>query len=127
MYSFNPQGTNLRALEQNILKYRTFEMVMILFYVEEMRTFTLRSIQVTDEMTKKHSNQEERLPAGTKKIYKKLWQILVDEEVLTLEEKDRIIDLSTTSDPKDYFSILKNPTLRKDFESYLKFRKEYCS
>lgn len=90
MFDFNPRGRNLGSLEKNILKYRTFEMVMILFYVEEMKTFSVRSIQVTDEFRKRHSNEEERLPNGTKKVYKKLWRILVDEGVLSEEEKDDI-------------------------------------
>lgn len=90
MYSFNPRGTKLPALERNILKYRAIEMVLILFYVEEMKIFTVRSIQVTDKFRIKYSKQEERLPKGTKKLYKKLWQILVDEGVLTLEEREDI-------------------------------------
>lgn len=90
MYSFNPRGENLRALEQNILKYRAFEMVMILFYVEEIKTIALRTIRATDSFWSGVEGKSERLPCGTKKLYKKLWELLVSESVLTEEEKSDI-------------------------------------
>jgi hypothetical protein len=33
----HPEGTDLPALERNILKYRGFEMLLLLFYVEELK------------------------------------------------------------------------------------------
>ena len=75
MFNYNPRGENLRALEQNILKYRAFEMVMILFYVEEIKLIALRTIRVTDRF-----RNNDRLPEGTKKLYQKLWKILVSEK-----------------------------------------------
>ncbi|WP_351088886.1 hypothetical protein [Shewanella sp. S1-49-MNA-CIBAN-0167] len=90
MFSFNPRGENLRALEQNILKFRAFEMVMILFYVEEIKSIALRTIKVTDKWNNLLSNKEERFPDNTKKIYKKLWKLLVTENILSTEEKDDI-------------------------------------
>ena len=95
MFNFNPRGENFRALEQNILKFRTFEMVLILFYVEEIKSIALRTIKVTDKHRKSYQNIEERLPDGTTKIYKKLWALLVSEGILSKEEKEdveRIID-----------------------------------
>ncbi len=85
MFNYNPRGENLRALEQNILKYRAFEMVMILFYVEEIKLIALRTIRVTDRF-----RNNDRLPEGTKKLYQKLWKILVSEKILTESEKSDI-------------------------------------
>lgn len=95
MFNYNPRGENLRALEQNILKFRALEMVMILFYVEEIKSLALRTIKVTDEFRKLHSNIDERLPDGTKKIYTKLWKLLIAENVLSVEDTkdiEKIID-----------------------------------
>lgn len=88
--NFNPRGENLRALEQNILKFRAFEMVMILFYVEEIKSIALRTIRVTDKRNSLSQNEDERLPDGTKKLYKKLWALLVRENILSIEEKEDI-------------------------------------
>lgn len=85
MFSYNPRGNNLRALEKNILKYRTFEIIVILFYIEEIKSIALNAIKFSDKL-KGH----ERLPAGTKKIHKKLWDILVTENILTEHEKSDI-------------------------------------
>lgn len=85
MFNYNPRGENLRALEQNILKYRAFEMVMILFYVEEIKLIALRTIRVTDSF-----RSNDRLPEETKKLYQKLWKILVSEKILTESEKSDI-------------------------------------
>ncbi|MDR7090287.1 hypothetical protein [Cellvibrio fibrivorans] len=90
MFNYNPRGENLRALEQNILKFRAFEMIMILFYVEEIKLIALRTIRVTDKFS-----DNERLQEGTTKLYKKLWKILVSEKILTENEKldiEAIID-----------------------------------
>jgi hypothetical protein len=37
MRAYHPTGTQLPALERNILKYRALEMVIILFKVEELK------------------------------------------------------------------------------------------
>jgi uncharacterized protein YutE (UPF0331/DUF86 family) len=81
----------LPALERNILKYRALEMVMILFYVERLKTFVCESIQATDAI----SEVEHRLPKNTKNIYRKAWAILVRDGILTEAEKneiERIVD-----------------------------------
>jgi len=35
---FHPDGRKLPALERNILKYRAFEMILMLFYAEDLKT-----------------------------------------------------------------------------------------
>lgn len=92
MSRHHPKGSRLPALEQNILKYRALEMVMILFHVENLKSFVLGSIRFSDKIG---NSGNERIPAGTKKPYEKAWSILVDEGILTSDESaefQRIID-----------------------------------
>ena len=35
----HPEGTKLPALERNILKFRAFEMMLSLFYAEDLKRF----------------------------------------------------------------------------------------
>jgi hypothetical protein len=57
----NPKGRQLPALEQNILKYRALEMVMILFYAENLNQVVVSSIRATDRFTTDGRLREERL------------------------------------------------------------------
>ncbi len=87
MNNFNPRGNKPLALEQNIFKYRAIEMALILFHVEDLKGFALRTIQTTDEFLGKMRGEKERLPDGTNKIYQKLWKLLVDEGVISSKDK----------------------------------------
>ncbi|AVF95463.1 hypothetical protein AL552_17835 [Vibrio diabolicus] len=82
---FNPFGDRLRALESNILKYRSYEVLLVVFYVEEIKNFAMRTIQSNDQ----RKFGEPRISPKTKKKYQKLWDILVSEGVL--EQSDRIL------------------------------------
>ena len=83
-------SSKLRALEKNILKYRAIEMVLLLYYVEDIKSFALGSVRATDDLRSALSGSIERLPIGTKKVFQKLWKILVDEGFLSEEESQDI-------------------------------------
>ena len=90
-----PKGKQLPALEKNILKYRAFEMVMILFYIEDLKSFVLDSIRATDKINSTLSRKNPRIPDNSKKLYQKVWAVLVSDGIITQEESDdiqRIID-----------------------------------
>jgi hypothetical protein len=77
-------------LERNILKYRTFEMVVILFHIEDLREYVLRTIRANDKA---------RIPEGTKKPYEKAWAYLVEKGIITQDERDdvrRLVDYRNT-------------------------------
>jgi hypothetical protein len=86
-----PKGRRLLALETNILKYRAFEMLLILFHIEELKAFVLRSIQATDDIAISRKNA--RIPPDAKKKYEKAWAILVNEGVITQPESDELQSL----------------------------------
>jgi uncharacterized protein YutE (UPF0331/DUF86 family) len=77
----------LPSLERNILKYRSLQMSLILFYIEDLKRFVVQSIQATDEVL-----GTDRLPDG-KKLYERAWQFVVDEGILTAEESAEIQEL----------------------------------
>src|SRR5207247_235304 len=86
----NPKGRRLPALERNILKYRAFEMVVLLFLIEDLRSYVLRTIRANNKRT---------IPEGSKKPYEKAWAYLVDNGVITQDESDdihRLIDYRNT-------------------------------
>ncbi len=76
----------IAALEKNILKYRALQMVLLLHQVESLKSFVLGSIRSTDRLTQK----EQRLPEGTKKLFIKVWALLVSEGIITEEESEDI-------------------------------------
>jgi hypothetical protein len=81
----------LLALEKNILKYRAFQMILLLHQVESLKSFALDSIRYTDRIfSEKNKKNNERLPEGTKKLFPKVWAILVNEKILTEEESNDI-------------------------------------
>jgi len=84
----------LRALEKNILKYRAFQMVLLLHQVESLRTFVIGSIRGTDSLPLGTGVQ--RLPPGTKKPMEKAFAILVHEGIINDDESQdlqKIIEL----------------------------------
>lgn len=83
----HPKGSRLPALEQNILKYRALEMIIILFYVENLKRFVLDSIRFTDRICRPNN---QRIPVGAKKVYEKAWAILVAEGILSQDESDEV-------------------------------------
>jgi uncharacterized protein YutE (UPF0331/DUF86 family) len=78
--------SRLPTLERNILKYRAFEMAVILFYAERLKTLVRDSIRATDAMRE----DAPRLPEKTKRLYHKAWSILVQDGILTEAEKEEI-------------------------------------
>lgn len=90
LWDYFPKGRRLPALERNILKYRTFEMVVILFHVEDLRSYVVRTIR---------ANDKGRFPDGTKKLYEKVWGYLVEKGIITQPESDdiqRLVDYRNT-------------------------------
>ncbi len=86
-----PMGKRLPALERNILKFRTFEMVLVLFQVEELKTFVLgivRAIQRRPQATH-----------PTKVSQRQAWTFLVNDEIISQAEHEdirQIIDYRNT-------------------------------
>lgn len=107
-----PRGNRLSALEKNELKRRALEMILVLFYVEDLKQFVVDSIRATDNL--RTLAEGGRLPPGTKKLYEKAWAILVDAGILTGDESDELQELI------DYRNIVAHQThaLTRDVGRY---------
>lgn len=82
MRSHFPKGRRLPALEQNILKYRAFEMLLMLFHVEDFKAFVYSSLP-----------EQQRQEFDGKKKYQKTWAFLVTNGIITQPESDEIQSL----------------------------------
>jgi hypothetical protein len=80
----------LRALEKNILKYRAVEMVLIIFHIEDLKSFVVNAIRSNDALLALDDDRPAQLPKGVKNLYRRAWEILVQDGILTSAEKDEI-------------------------------------
>lgn len=90
-----PQGRAPAVLEANVLKLRVFEIVLVLFYMEDLKRHIIDSIQFSDYL---HGNGADRLTDGKPKTKegKKLElarAVLVAEGVINQTESDEIKNL----------------------------------
>jgi hypothetical protein len=88
----DPLGSRLPALEKNILKHRAMEMLLVLFYAEELKRDVLDHIQTTDTAPL-HEGKQERVPKGVKNPVDKALNALIADGALTLAQKQEIIEL----------------------------------
>jgi hypothetical protein len=89
-------GSKLPALEQNILKHRAMEMLLVMFYAEELKRGVLNRIQNTDRLMSRLRDGDaapERVPIGTKNAVDKALSALVTDHALTTEQKTEIVGL----------------------------------
>jgi hypothetical protein len=103
MRNHRPQGTAVLKWEADTLKVRAFEMVLVLFYIQELREFILQSIEGTDWLRSRLDSaatgeQVSRLPKGNAlaKEGKKLDRArerLVAEGVIDQTESDELFSL----------------------------------
>ncbi|MBK0022876.1 hypothetical protein L7D45_22005 [Brucella pseudogrignonensis] len=85
----DPLGSRLPALEQNILKLRSAQMVLVLFYAEQLKVRVLSLIQRTDSFMA-HTGRAERVPQGTKNPVGKCLDALEADGALSADEKAEI-------------------------------------
>ncbi len=90
MYKHYPMGRQLPALEKNILKYRAIEMIVLLFHIEELKSFVLNSIRASDNLSSQRRRKGPRLPKSVNKLYEKMWAVLVADKVITKSDSDEI-------------------------------------
>lgn len=93
LFKGHPEGRQLPALERNILKYRALEMVLFLYYAEELKRFVVRSLESTRRLIPPKKG-EPVLERGGKKL-EKAWKILVRDGVLSESE---VVDLRSLVD-----------------------------
>jgi hypothetical protein len=80
----DPIGSKLPALEQNILKHRAIEMLLVMFYAEELKRDVLSRVQ---------TGKPERVPKGTKNAVDKALSALIADRAITVADKIEIVKL----------------------------------
>jgi hypothetical protein len=91
----DPLGSKLPALEQNILKLRAMEMLLVMFYAEELKRDVLDTIQATDRTTSilhESKTSSERVPKGTKNPVDKALRALVADGAITAPRSRRLLN-----------------------------------
>lgn len=87
----DPLGSRLPALERNILRLRSMQMVLVLFYAEKLKQEVLNLIQNTDSFrARMRSGSQERVPKGAKDQVRKCLNALADDGAITRDERDEI-------------------------------------
>ena len=74
----DPFGAKLPALEQNVVKFRAMQMLLVMFYAEELKRDALSL---------------NRVPKGTKNAVGKTLSLLVTDSAITEVEKTEIVGL----------------------------------
>ncbi|TWA26385.1 hypothetical protein FB004_103491 [Sinorhizobium medicae] len=85
----DPLGSRLPALERNLLKLRSAQMVLVLFYAEQLKAKVLSLIQGTDRFLVR-TGRAERAPKGTKNPVGKCLDALEVDGALSADEKAEI-------------------------------------
>lgn len=86
MERHRPHGRTVTTLEADVLKLRALEMVLVLFYVENLKDFIISSVKVTKRLrkiidsTKSTTNEEKQIS------FKEAHELLISEGVITQEE-----------------------------------------
>lgn len=92
----DPLSNKLPALERNILKLRAIQMVLVVYYAEELKRKILALIQTTDRLNqelKPNQKETERVPQGTKNSVGKALDALVSDCAISSDEKADIVSL----------------------------------
>lgn len=89
-----PHGPAPMAWEADILKIRAFEMVLVLFYMEDLRRFIIGSIQASDRFSgvDRLSDGKPKTKEGKKMELARA--LLVSEEVISQAESEEIFGLT---------------------------------
>jgi hypothetical protein len=85
----HPEGNRLPALERNVLKYRAFEMMLTLYYAEELKCLLINTIKATDHF---RDVSKKRFPKGVPN-YRAVTERICKEGYITEAQRDEIIKI----------------------------------
>lgn len=87
----DPLGGSLPALERNVIRLRSMEMVLVLFYAERLRRKIIGLIQRTDSLHASFDGEhKQRVPKGTKDTLRKCLDALFADEAITSDEREEL-------------------------------------
>src|ERR1700688_4393495 len=83
----HPEGKRLPALERNILKFRAFEMMLSLFYAEELKQLLVSTLKVSEHW---RPDAKKRFKKGTKLHYAMAADVFLKEGQLSKDERTEL-------------------------------------
>jgi len=93
MKPHRPHGPAPTAWEADILKIRAFEMVLVLFYLENLRQFIMGSIQATDRIHGADRLSDGKAKTKDAKKFDLARALLVSDGAITQAESDELHEL----------------------------------
>lgn len=104
-----PGGARLPALERNILKYRAFQILLCLFYAEQIKSFVLNTIG------RKQKNQRKSMKIAlahavaegilSHEESDELWKLIRYRDVIAHEIQHLMDDVSPIRSPRDVLDV----------------------
>lgn len=88
-----PHGKVPAAWEADILKIRAFEMVLVLFYMEDLRRFIMGSIEATDKLHRVNRLSDGKPKTKEGKKLELARAVLVSDGVISQAESDELKEL----------------------------------
>lgn len=85
-----PHGNKLSTLESLVLKIRAFEMVLIIFYMEDLKCFIIESIEATDRFNKVDRLIDNVPGKKKRKKFEMARVLLVKEGVINQEQSEEL-------------------------------------
>ena len=86
MERYRPYGRTVTTLEADVLKLRALEIVLVLFYVENLKDFIVSSVKATKKL-REIINSANSITDNEEQIgFKKAHELLISERVITKEE-----------------------------------------
>ncbi|HCD83186.1 MAG TPA: hypothetical protein DEQ45_05030 [Agrobacterium sp.] len=86
----DPLGSRLPALERNLIRLRSMQMVLVLFYAEQVKQTVLNLVQTTDRFRVMSGRGVDRVPKNAKDQVKKCLKALVEDGLLSVDESEEI-------------------------------------
>lgn len=93
MNRHRPHGKRPTTLECDILKVRALEMILILFYMEDLKTFILDSIRNTNSLLNDGESEPKKEKVGKGKLFDNARLKLVSEGIISKEESETLKEL----------------------------------
>ncbi|QKO37441.1 hypothetical protein F0335_02195 [Serratia marcescens] len=86
MERHRPHGRTVTTLESDVLKLRALEMVLVIFYVENLKDFIISSVKVTKRLRKILDSKKSTTSDKEQISFKEAHELLILEGVITQEE-----------------------------------------
>ena len=86
MERHRPHGRTVTTLESDVLKLRALEMVLVIFYVENLKDFIISSVRVTKRLRKILDSKKPTTSDKEQISFKEAHKLLILEGVITQEE-----------------------------------------